>query len=112
MDSTLSIASNHLSKIFSVITSEQNAPRECMKLEDCNTKETSFDHSKLYLMFLMDNDMIYESENFCAPPSSSDHDTLRRAGLCSGGLRVSFPSSNNINYLPAEVPSCDEQPES
>ena len=29
-------------------------------------------------MFVMDNDMIYESENFCAPPSSSDQDTLRR----------------------------------
>ena len=100
MDSTLSIASNHLSKIFSVTTSEQNAPRECMKLEDCNTKRTSFDHSKLYLMLLMDNDMIYESENFCAlPPSSSVLDTLRRAGLCSGGLRVSFPSVQTAGQL-------------
>ena len=50
-------------------------------------------------MFVMDNDMIYESENFCAPPSSSDQDTLRRAGLCSGGLRVSFPSVQTAGQL-------------
>ena len=61
-------------------------------------------------MFLMDNDMIYESENFCAPPSSSVLDTLRRAGLFSGGLRVSFPLYKHCPQL-AMVPQLTTVPQ-